>query len=113
MACKQAVCISLQENTYVYEEALSAWSSMTMTFDAILQTCLRKLHCTCLQEELRFLASMSHAQRRLYEADVKHLILQQYCREPLALYECLLAPPLTAHEHHLVREMLLPASRVS
>ena len=56
---------------------------------------------------------MSHAQRRLYEADVKHTILQQYCREPLALYECLLAPLLTTHEHHLVREMLLPPSRVS
>ena len=31
---------------------------------------------------------------------------------PLALHEALLAPPLTTHERHLVREMLLPASRV-
>ena len=43
---------------------------------------------------------------------MKPLVLQRYCRAPLALHEALLAPPLTTHEHHLVREMLLPASRV-
>ena len=80
--------------------------------DAALLTFLVEIRCTYLQEELRYLASLSHAQRKLYEADVKHLVLQQYCRAPMALYESLLAPPLTTHEHHMVREMLLPASRV-
>ena len=85
----------------------------TTPFGATLLTHLISYHCTCLQEELRYLASLSHAQRKLDEADVKPLVLQRYCRAPVALHEALLAPPLTTHEHHLVREMLLPASRVS
>ncbi|CAK0732231.1 hypothetical protein CVIRNUC_000102 [Coccomyxa viridis] len=75
------------------------------------QSLTRSLPPCLQQEELRYLASLSCVQRRLYEADVKPLVLQLYCQAPLAAYEALLAPPLTTHEHHLVSEMLLPASR--
>ena len=98
----------------IYRKALSCMVIDTIPpLDATLLSRLAKIHCTTPQEELRYLASLSHAQRRLYEADVKPVVLQRYCRAPPALYEALLAPPLTTHEHHLVREMLLPAGRVS